>query len=119
MHVKMPAAAKTLAIKTENLPGFAASISREEYPFTTEIAGIGRCPAAHFLKKPSPRCEYSRVTSKSSLPTSTSSRPTPCAGITFGDRDELKRIAEQARASDYQLASLIEAFTSSPLFQKR
>jgi hypothetical protein len=40
-------------------------------------------------------------------------------GMTFGDREELKRIAEQSKASDYQLASLIETFTTSPLFQKR
>lgn len=40
-------------------------------------------------------------------------------GMTFSDRDELKRIADHCKASDYQLASLIETFVSSPLFQKR
>ena len=40
-------------------------------------------------------------------------------GVTFGDREELKRIAEQSKASDYRLAALIEALVTSPLFQKR
>jgi hypothetical protein len=40
-------------------------------------------------------------------------------GVTFTDRAELKRVVEQARANDYPLASLIEAFATSPLFQKR
>ena len=40
-------------------------------------------------------------------------------GVTFTDREELKRIAEKAKATDYQLASLIESLVSSPLFQKR
>jgi mono/diheme cytochrome c family protein len=40
-------------------------------------------------------------------------------GMTFGDRAELKHIAEQAKANDYPLASLIEYLTTSELFQKR
>jgi len=40
-------------------------------------------------------------------------------GMTFSDREELKRIAEQAKGADYHLASLIESFVTGPLFQKR
>jgi hypothetical protein len=40
-------------------------------------------------------------------------------GMTFSDRTELKRVAEQAKASDYKLASLIDTFVASPLFLKR
>jgi len=40
-------------------------------------------------------------------------------GMTFSDREELKRIAEQAKAAEYHLASLIESLVTSPLFQKR
>ncbi len=40
-------------------------------------------------------------------------------GMTFSDREELKRIAEQAKGADYHLASLIESLATSPLFQKR
>ncbi len=40
-------------------------------------------------------------------------------GMTFPDRTELKRIAEQAKANDFKLAALIEAFVVSELFQKR
>lgn len=40
-------------------------------------------------------------------------------GMTFSDRDELKRIAEQSKASDYRLAALIESLVTNPLFQKR
>jgi hypothetical protein len=39
--------------------------------------------------------------------------------ITFGDREELRRIVEQARANGYPLATLIESLVTSPLFIKR
>jgi hypothetical protein len=39
--------------------------------------------------------------------------------ITFGDREELRRIVGQARADGYPLASLIESLVSSPLFIRR
>jgi hypothetical protein len=37
----------------------------------------------------------------------------------FSDREELKRVVAQAKANDYQLASLIEALVTSELFVKR
>ncbi len=40
-------------------------------------------------------------------------------GMTFSDREELKRIAEQAKATNYKLTSLIESLVTSPLFLKR
>ncbi|WP_395744966.1 DUF1592 domain-containing protein [Prosthecobacter sp.] len=40
-------------------------------------------------------------------------------GMTFSDREELKRITEESKANDYKLASLIEALVTSPLFLKR
>ncbi|MES2505557.1 MAG: DUF1592 domain-containing protein [Verrucomicrobiota bacterium] len=40
-------------------------------------------------------------------------------GMTFSDREELKRIAEGAKTTDYRLLSLIESLVSSPLFLKR
>ncbi|WP_198141351.1 DUF1592 domain-containing protein [Verrucomicrobium spinosum] len=40
-------------------------------------------------------------------------------GMTFSDREELKQISDQAQSSDYKIQSLIEAFVTSPLFQKR
>jgi hypothetical protein len=40
-------------------------------------------------------------------------------GMTFSDREELKQITDESKASDYQLASLIESLVTSPLFQKR
>lgn len=40
-------------------------------------------------------------------------------GMTFSDREELKRIAEQSKATGYQLATLIESLVTSPLFLKR
>jgi hypothetical protein len=40
-------------------------------------------------------------------------------GMTFSDRQELKRVVEQAKAGDYKLASLVESLVTSPLFQKR
>lgn len=40
-------------------------------------------------------------------------------GMTFSDREELKRITEESKAGDYKLASLIETLVSSPLFLKR
>lgn len=40
-------------------------------------------------------------------------------GMTFSDRDELKRIAAQSQASGFKLASLIESLVTSPLFLKR
>ncbi len=40
-------------------------------------------------------------------------------GMTFTDREELKKIASQAKANDYKLASLIEELVTSDLFQKR
>ena len=40
-------------------------------------------------------------------------------GMTFSDREELKRIAESSKADGYKLASLIEFLVTSPLFLKR
>ncbi len=40
-------------------------------------------------------------------------------GMTFSDRAELKQIAEQSKADDYKLASLIESLVTSKLFLKR
>jgi mono/diheme cytochrome c family protein len=40
-------------------------------------------------------------------------------GMNFSDRQELKRIAEQAKANDYKIASLIESLVASDLFLKR
>jgi Protein of unknown function (DUF1592)/Protein of unknown function (DUF1588)/Protein of unknown function (DUF1585)/Protein of unknown function (DUF1587)/Protein of unknown function (DUF1595)/Planctomycete cytochrome C len=40
-------------------------------------------------------------------------------GMTFSDREELKRIVEQTKATNYPLASIIEALVTSPLFGKR
>jgi mono/diheme cytochrome c family protein len=40
-------------------------------------------------------------------------------GITFSDRTELKRVADQSKADDYKLASLIESLVTSELFLKR
>ncbi|MBN8417873.1 MAG: DUF1592 domain-containing protein [Verrucomicrobia bacterium] len=40
-------------------------------------------------------------------------------GMTFSDREELKRIAESSKAGGYKLASLIESLVASPLFLKR
>ncbi len=40
-------------------------------------------------------------------------------GMTFSDRDHLKVIADKARASDYQLVSLIESLVTNELFGKR
>ena len=40
-------------------------------------------------------------------------------GTTFADRVELKHVTEQAKASDYKLASLIESFVTSEIFLKR
>jgi len=40
-------------------------------------------------------------------------------GMTFSDRIELRKVAEQAKNGDYKLASLIESFASSPIFLKR
>jgi hypothetical protein len=40
-------------------------------------------------------------------------------GMTFADRAELKRIAEQCRSDQYRIVSLMEAFITSDLFQKR
>lgn len=40
-------------------------------------------------------------------------------GMTFTDREEMKRIAEQSKNADYRLATLIETFVTSPLFLKR
>lgn len=40
-------------------------------------------------------------------------------GTTYSDRAELRHVTEQAKASDYRLASLIETFVTSDLFQKR
>ena len=37
----------------------------------------------------------------------------------FGDRDDLKAIAAAAKAKDYRLKDVIEAFVCSDLFQKR
>ncbi len=40
-------------------------------------------------------------------------------GMIFSDREELKRIVEQAKSEDYKLRSLIESLVTSPLFVKR
>lgn len=40
-------------------------------------------------------------------------------GMTFSDRADLKRIAEEAKRNDYQIASMIENLVCSPLFLKR
>ncbi|MDB6140581.1 MAG: hypothetical protein JWO94_3653 [Verrucomicrobiaceae bacterium] len=40
-------------------------------------------------------------------------------GMTFSDREELKRVAEQSKADGYKLNSLIESLVTSPLFIKR
>ena len=40
-------------------------------------------------------------------------------GMSFSDRAELKQIADQARADDYKLATLIESLVTSKLFVKR
>lgn len=40
-------------------------------------------------------------------------------GMTFSDRSELKRIAEEAKRNDYQIVSMIENLVCSPLFLKR
>lgn len=40
-------------------------------------------------------------------------------GMTFTDREELKRVAAEAKKNDYHLVSLIEALVTSPLFLKR
>ncbi|MDR3405805.1 MAG: DUF1592 domain-containing protein [Chthoniobacter sp.] len=40
-------------------------------------------------------------------------------GTTFSDRVDLRHVTEQAKASDYQLASLIEDLVTSDIFQKR
>jgi hypothetical protein len=40
-------------------------------------------------------------------------------GVTFSDREELKRIVEKAKGDDYRLTSLIESLVTSPLFVKR
>ncbi|WP_395731027.1 DUF1592 domain-containing protein [Prosthecobacter sp.] len=40
-------------------------------------------------------------------------------GMTFSDREELKRITESSKADGYKLASLIESLVTSPLFLKR
>ncbi len=39
-------------------------------------------------------------------------------GMTFSDRDGLQRIVKELQATDYPLRSLVEAFVTSPLFQK-
>lgn len=40
-------------------------------------------------------------------------------GITFSDRMELQHVVEESKKNNYQLASLIEAFVASDMFQKR
>jgi mono/diheme cytochrome c family protein len=40
-------------------------------------------------------------------------------GTTFSDRAELRRVADQSKAGDYKLASLIESLVTSELFLKR
>lgn len=40
-------------------------------------------------------------------------------GMTFADRAELKRVAEQCKSDQYRIVSLMEAFITSDLFQKR
>ena len=40
-------------------------------------------------------------------------------GMTFSDREYLKRITHDAQQNNYQIVSLIESLVTSPLFQKR
>jgi hypothetical protein len=40
-------------------------------------------------------------------------------GTTFSDRVALRHVTEKAKASDYQLASLIEELVTSDIFQTR
>ncbi len=40
-------------------------------------------------------------------------------GMTFLDREELKRVTDESKAANYKLASLIESLVTSPLFLKR
>jgi mono/diheme cytochrome c family protein len=40
-------------------------------------------------------------------------------GMTFSDREALKRVADQSKSDDYRLGSLIESLVTSPLFLKR
>lgn len=40
-------------------------------------------------------------------------------GMTFSDRADLKRVAEEAKRNDYQIVSMIENLVCSPLFVKR
>lgn len=40
-------------------------------------------------------------------------------GMTFTDREALKRITDEAKKSDYHLVSIIESLVASPLFVKR
>jgi hypothetical protein len=40
-------------------------------------------------------------------------------GMTFSDRAELKRIVDESRKNDYQLATLLETLVTSELFRKR
>lgn len=40
-------------------------------------------------------------------------------GMTFSDREDLKRIADQAKEKDYPIVSIIENLVTSPLFLKR
>jgi hypothetical protein len=40
-------------------------------------------------------------------------------GMTYSDREELKRIVESAKSKDYGLSSLVESLVMSPLFVKR
>jgi hypothetical protein len=40
-------------------------------------------------------------------------------GMTFTDREELKKIADDAKKNDFQIATLIENLVASPLFLKR
>jgi mono/diheme cytochrome c family protein len=40
-------------------------------------------------------------------------------GMTFSDREELRRIADQSKPGDYRLATLVESLVTSPLFLKR
>ena len=39
--------------------------------------------------------------------------------MTFGDRAELSRLAEQSKPGGYKLAALIESFAATDLFRKR
>ena len=40
-------------------------------------------------------------------------------GMTFSDREELKRVVDQSKVTDYKLSSIIESLVTSPLFTKR